>query len=107
MYGALQVTKLAVPDGGLFYMHSPDPDWRNEADCGMAEYKRSDGSTLALNCAGPKHAYFRSGVLLLHSLATAAVPDLSGYCCLGTTWDSSGITLRQCQDIGHSHMCPC
>lgn len=48
-----------MPDEGLFHMYSPDPDWRNEADCGMAEYKRPDGSTLPLNCAGPKHAYFR------------------------------------------------
>jgi hypothetical protein len=48
-----------VTDEGLFHMYSPDPDWRNEADCGMAEYKRPDGSTLPLNCAGPKHAYFR------------------------------------------------
>ena len=54
-----QVTKVSVPDDGLFYMHVPDPDWRNEADCGTADYRRSDGSTLPLNCAGPKHAYFR------------------------------------------------
>lgn len=56
---ALQVTKLAVPDEGLFYLYTPDPDWRNEADCGTAQYTRADGSTLPLNCAGPKHAYFR------------------------------------------------
>lgn len=58
-YAGLQVTKVSVTDEGLFHMYSPDPDWRNEADCGMAEYKRPDGSTLPLNCAGPKHAYFR------------------------------------------------
>ena len=53
------MTKLAVPDEGMFYMYGPDPAWRNEADCGMAEYQRPDGSILPLNCAGPKHAYFR------------------------------------------------
>lgn len=62
-YHGLQVTKASVTDEGLFYMYSPDPDWRNEADCGMAEYKRPDGSTLPLNCAGPKHAYFSKTLL--------------------------------------------
>lgn len=52
-HNRLQVSKVSVPDEGLFYMHSPDPDWRNKADCGMAQYKRADGSTLPLNCAGP------------------------------------------------------
>jgi hypothetical protein len=54
-----QVTKANVPDAGLFFMHSPDPEWRNEADCGEATYTRPDGTTIPLNCAGPKHAYFR------------------------------------------------
>lgn len=53
------MTKVNVPDAGLFLMHGPDPEWRNEADCGEATYTRPDGSTIPLNCAGPKHAYFR------------------------------------------------
>lgn len=28
-------------------------------DCGEATYTRSDGTTLLLNCAGPRHTYFR------------------------------------------------
>ncbi|GIL53440.1 hypothetical protein Vafri_9024 [Volvox africanus] len=44
---------------GLFYHTPPDPDWRNEADCGEAVYTRSDGSQILLNCAGPAHAYWR------------------------------------------------
>lgn len=59
LLAALQVSRVAVPDEGLLYLYRPDPDWRNEADCGTAEYRRADGSVLPLNCAGPKHAYFR------------------------------------------------
>ncbi|GIL91678.1 hypothetical protein Vretimale_9535 [Volvox reticuliferus] len=44
---------------GMFYHTPPDPDWRNEADCGEAIYTRADGSQLLLNCAGPAHAYWR------------------------------------------------
>ena len=55
----LQITKINVPDAGLFKLYNSDPEWRNEADCGEATYKRSDGSIIDLNCAGPKHTYFR------------------------------------------------
>ncbi|EFJ47177.1 hypothetical protein VOLCADRAFT_92355 [Volvox carteri f. nagariensis] len=44
---------------GMFYHTPPDPDWRNEADCGEAAYTRPDGSQIMLNCAGPAHAYWR------------------------------------------------
>ncbi|GIM05166.1 hypothetical protein Vretimale_9611 [Volvox reticuliferus] len=44
---------------GMFYHTPPDPDWRNEADCGEAIYTRADGSQILLNCAGPAHAYWR------------------------------------------------
>ncbi|EFJ47178.1 hypothetical protein VOLCADRAFT_92358 [Volvox carteri f. nagariensis] len=44
---------------GMFYHTPPDPDWRNEADCGEAVYTRPDGSQIKLNCAGPAHAYWR------------------------------------------------
>jgi hypothetical protein len=37
---------------GLTHMAEPDPKWRNEADCGLATFNRSDGSTVNLNCAG-------------------------------------------------------
>ena len=37
---------------GLFLMTDSDSGWMNEADCGMAELARSDGSILKLNCAG-------------------------------------------------------
>ncbi len=42
----------SVAKQGLFLMTSPDPKWRNEADCGEANLTRSDGSVLPLNCAG-------------------------------------------------------
>ncbi|PNH07097.1 Fibrocystin-L [Tetrabaena socialis] len=44
---------------GLFYFEGPDPGWRNEADCGLQTFNRSDGSMMMLNCAGPKHIHFR------------------------------------------------
>ncbi|GIL91633.1 hypothetical protein Vretifemale_19242 [Volvox reticuliferus] len=44
---------------GMFYHTPPNPDWRNEADCGKAIYTRADGSQILLNCAGPAHAYWR------------------------------------------------
>ena len=37
---------------GLVLMNEPDPEWRNEADCGMATFNRSDGRSIPLNCAG-------------------------------------------------------
>jgi hypothetical protein len=42
----------ACPPQGLAHMAEPDPKWRNEADCGMATFNRSDGTTISLNCAG-------------------------------------------------------
>jgi hypothetical protein len=56
-----QVTKVRVAEEGLFKLSEPDPDWRNEADCGEATFKRPDGSLVPLNCAGPRHTYFRCG----------------------------------------------
>ncbi|KAG2432951.1 hypothetical protein HXX76_008679 [Chlamydomonas incerta] len=58
--------RSTTTDNGLFLFTGPNPDWRNEADCGFQTYTQPDGSSLALNCAGPKHAFFRDmdGTLL-------------------------------------------
>ena len=44
---------------GLFYLQGPDPEWRNEADCGFQTFKDpTTGITRELNCAAPKRAHF-------------------------------------------------
>jgi hypothetical protein len=47
---------------GLAHPHPlfPRPNTAQN-DCGEAVFKRSDGTGLPLNCAGPRHAYFRRG----------------------------------------------
>ncbi len=47
------------PAQGMVRSVGPDPEWRNEADCGFQTYKRADGSVIPLNCAGPAHVYWR------------------------------------------------
>jgi hypothetical protein len=42
----------SVAAAGLVLQREPDPEWRNEADCGMATFNRSDGRSILLNCAG-------------------------------------------------------
>jgi hypothetical protein len=61
---------------GRFRLYGPNPAWRNEADCGTANYTRPDGSVIQLNCAGPKHVYFRDldGSLLGQVRSMAAAP---------------------------------
>jgi hypothetical protein len=59
----LQVTRVRVADGGLFKLEEPDPEWRNEADCGEATFRRPDDSIVPLNCAGPRHSYFRCATM--------------------------------------------
>lgn len=54
-----QSSVVNVATDGLFRIAGPDPAWMNEADCGFATITRDDGSLLHLNCAGPKHVYFR------------------------------------------------
>ncbi|GFR40478.1 hypothetical protein Agub_g1045 [Astrephomene gubernaculifera] len=44
---------------GLFLHTPPNPTWRTEARCGVANYTRPDGSSIPLNCAGPAHVYWR------------------------------------------------
>ncbi|KAG2448780.1 hypothetical protein HYH02_006132 [Chlamydomonas schloesseri] len=58
--------RSTTTDSGLFLFTGPDPEWRNEADCGFQTYTQPDGTVLPLNCAGPKHAHFRDfdGTLL-------------------------------------------
>jgi hypothetical protein len=52
---------VRVAEGGLFKLEEPDPSWRGESDCGEATFRRPDGSIIPLNCAGPRHTYFRCG----------------------------------------------
>jgi hypothetical protein len=51
---------LDTPRAALLYLYGQDPEWRNEADCGVATFKDPrDGTLLPLNCNGPRHVYFR------------------------------------------------
>lgn len=68
------IHKVQVEDEAHFLMTASDPSWRNEGDCGdewfdrkvMRKYSESDTpfdptnpDHLPLNCAGPRHVYFR------------------------------------------------
>jgi hypothetical protein len=53
-------TLVDTPQAALFKLYGQDPDWRNEADCGVATWKDpADGAVIPLNCNGPRHVYFR------------------------------------------------
>lgn len=46
----------------MYLLTGPDPAWRNEADCGFADFTfpaALGGAVVPLNCAGPNHIYFR------------------------------------------------
>ena len=81
-FNNMNVVNVASGHGqGMFKIHGPDPMWRNEADCGEAVWKRPDGSTIDLNCAGPAHAYFRDldGSLLSSMGSGGDASTLTGY----------------------------
>jgi hypothetical protein len=49
-----------TPRSALFKLHGQDPEWRNEADCGVAAFRDpGGGALLPLSCNGPRHVYFR------------------------------------------------
>lgn len=39
-------------ESGLFLFTGPNPDWRNEADCGFQTYTQPDGSILVRASCG-------------------------------------------------------
>jgi hypothetical protein len=53
------IALVDVASDGLLQTSEPLDEWRNESDCGVATFKRPDGSIVPLNCAAPRRALIK------------------------------------------------
>ena len=89
-FSDIRLSNVDVGNGALLKLHGPDPSWRNPSDCGTATFMRPDGTTVDLNCDGPKHILLK--VRLAGCTRIASSSPFSSCCHI--VWKGSSLGFK-------------